>query len=574
MSRTLVAHEQQLMRIFSDDYVFSIPGYQRPYSWTTEQAGELIDDIYGFMRSTDRNLAEMPPYFLGSIVLIKQEALPKAVVVDGQQRLTTITLLLSAIREKVTDEKARSGVTKLIYEQGDIILNTENHYRLSLRERDRHFFREFVQHEGGIGMLVKKTEKLPDSQNNLRENATLFLSRLDNLPEDDRVRLAQFIATRCYLVTVCTPDLESAFRIFNVLNSRGLDLGATDILKAEIIGGISPDKRDRYTAVWEDIEDDLGREEFGNLFSHIRMMFRKSKQQGTLLKEFHDHVKYSSGESFIDEMLIPLANAYEEIIDAGFTSRQDAERINTHLYWLSRIEFRDWMPPALAFLLRCRNDSGQVLKFFRDLERLVYSMLIQRWGINQRVERCSSLTAAVESGSDLWQDGSPLMNTPGEQWSTYEALSGPLYETHSARALSVLLLRLDSLVSGGGASYSFDTVTVEHVLPQNPHPDGMWIQWFPVPAARVSWVHRIGNLALLTRKKNSSAGNYEFPKKKESYFTKGGVSPFALTTQVLTHSEWTPEIVARRQSELLSVLETHFGLESRKDPLVSAFETL
>jgi uncharacterized protein with ParB-like and HNH nuclease domain len=313
MSRTLVAHEQPLSKIFSDDFVFSIPGYQRPYSWTTEQARELLDDLYGFMRSTDKELGEMPPYFLGSIVLIKQEALPPTTVVDGQQRLTTITLLLSAIRAKVSDNKARQGISKLIYEQGDIILNTGNHYRLTLRERDRDFFRDFVQHEDGVERLIALNDKLPDSQNNIRENARLFLTRLDEIAAEDRLRLAQFIATRCYLVTVCTPDLDSAYRIFNVLNSRGLDLSATDILKAEIIGNVKAENRDNYTTVWEDIEDDLGREDFGNLFSHIRMIYRKAKPQGTLLKEFREHVTYGSSEDFIDKTLTPLASAYEEI---------------------------------------------------------------------------------------------------------------------------------------------------------------------------------------------------------------------------------------------------------------------
>jgi hypothetical protein len=304
------------------------------------------------------------------------------------------------------------------------------------------------------------------------------------------------------------------------------------------------------------------------------MIYRKAKPQGTLLKEFREHVTYGSSEDFIDKTLTPLASAYEEISDAGYTSQRDAEAINTHLYWLTRIEFKDWMPPALAFMQRHRNDFDKTLNFFRDLERLVYSMLIRRLGINERVERCSSLTYTIEKGGDLWADKSPLLVSPSEQWATYEALNGPLYSTHSARALSVLLLRLDSLVSGGGASYSFDTVTVEHILPQNPRPESTWLEWFPEPAQRISWVHRLGNLALLTRKKNSSANNYDFTKKKDAYFTKGGVSPFALTTQVLQHAEWRLDVVTKRQDELLKVLEIHWGLQSRKSPADELLDSL
>src|SRR5690606_16362096 len=130
-------------------------------------------------------------------------------------------------------------------------------------------------HEDGLSTLIKLNTPLPDAQARLRTNAQIFLDSLARLTELELARLVQFIITRCYLVTVATPDLDSAYRIFGVLNSRGLDLNATDILKAEIIGGIAAKQRDAYTKKWEDAEDDLGREDFGDLFSHIRMVYRK-----------------------------------------------------------------------------------------------------------------------------------------------------------------------------------------------------------------------------------------------------------------------------------------------------------
>jgi hypothetical protein len=92
--------------------------------------------------------------------------------------------------------------------------------------------------------------------------------------------------------------------------------------------------------------------------------------------------------------------------------------------------------------------------------------------------------------------------------------------------------------------------------------------WFPSPDTRATVVHTLGNLALLTRKKNSAASNFDFSRKKAAYFTHGGVSPFALTTQVLQHVMWTPAIVADRQENLLSKLEQHWRLQDRKNPTV------
>jgi len=144
MSKTLVAHEQPIVKIFSDDYVFRIPGYQRPYAWGTEQAGELLDDLTTFMQAAGGPVEDMPPYFLGSIVLIKEESAPDADVIDGQQRLTTLTLLLAAIRASV-DAKNAAEVTPLIYEKGSAIRGTKDRFRLTLRERDSAFFQTYIQ---------------------------------------------------------------------------------------------------------------------------------------------------------------------------------------------------------------------------------------------------------------------------------------------------------------------------------------------------------------------------------------------------------------------------------------------
>ena len=228
-----------------------------------------------------------------------------------------------------------------------------------------------------------------------------------------------------------------------------------------------------------------------------------------------------------------------------------------------RLDFSDWLPPALAFAIRYRNKAEMMEQFFRDLERLAYALLVTRAGINERIERFSRLTEAVELKADLEDPTAVLQLNAQEQWDMYSALSGPIYETLSARSCATVLLRLDSLLSGGGATYQYDTVTVEHVLPQTPAPDTDWIGWFPDIIFRELTVHKLGNLVLLTRRKNSAASNYDFSRKKIAYFTKGGISPFALTTQVLQNSAWTPEIVAARQAELLAILEMHWRLEAR-----------
>ena len=562
MARTLVAHEQAVQKVFSDDYVFRIPDYQRPYSWTTEQARELIEDLLGYMGANAGPVAEMPAYFLGSIVLIKGDT-PDADVVDGQQRLTTLTLLLSAIRANIGDA-LRVQITKRLYEEGDTFTGTEDRFRLTLRERDAAFFQDYVQRDGVFPNLLQLEEDLTDSRRNLRDNARLFQKYVEEIDEPTRISLVQFILQRCYLVVVATPDEDSAYRIFSVLNSRGLDLSATDILKAKIIGAIPENARESYTAKWEEAEEDLGRDDFSTLFGHIRTVYRKAKAKETLLKEFEAYVpEVKSPIKFIDDVLLPMARAYDELTSAAYVASQHADRVNEYLRWLNRLEFNDWVPPALAFTIRHRGAPLAMVSFMRDLERLAYYMLVTGQSVSNRIERFAKVTGFVETEQELVAEGSQLQLTPPERLAFYARLDGPIYEELSAKARAPVLLRLDSLLSGGGASYDHAVISVEHVLPQKPKAGSEWLEWFDDAAKRSALVHRLGNLALLTRKKNSSASNWDFERKKDTYFRRGGVSPFVLTTQVLDAKQWLPNVVEARQKQLMGVLEAHWRLEGR-----------
>lgn len=122
------------------------------------------------------------------------------------------------------------------------------------------------------------------------------------------------------------------------------------------------------------------------------------------------------------------------------------------------------------------------------------------------------------------------------------------------------MLRLDEALAEGEASYGFPIISVEHVLPQQPPKESKWLEWWPDDEERAEYLHRLGNLALLSRRKNSQAKNYEFKKKKERYFKRGGVSPFPLTTQVLNEREWTPKVVKQRQEQLMNKLKEIWDL--------------
>ncbi|MCW5705465.1 MAG: DUF262 domain-containing protein, partial [Bradyrhizobium sp.] len=544
---TIEASEKPIVDILCDKYLFSIPSYQRPYAWTTEHAGELLDDLLAACGET-ADVAEESPYFLGSVVLIKDPLKPEAEIVDGQQRLTTLTILLCVLRD-LSSQALADAIHLFVCQKGNPITGAVDVFRLAPRERDSAFFRDTIQTPG-------KTAALPDyrgfrdARARMIENAIVLREKLSSLSESLRQRLTMFVVRRCFLVVVAASDQQSAFRIFSVLNSRGLDLSPADILKADIIGALPTSEQEKYTNLWEDIEDELGRAPFAELFGHIRMIHRKQKMQGTLIAEFREFVPTRNQPArFMDEELQPYAAAFAEIRGTEFESFKNAEDINRQLKYLLRLDNFDWQPPAIEIIARRRNEPDFILRFLTDLERLAYALFLIRTDASERIRRYGWLLAAIQGGEDLFASNSPLQLDQTERSAVRATLNADIYLTTRIRL--PLLLRLDELVSGGSAQYETRVITVEHVLPQTPVQASQWIKDFPNEADRDRWVHKLANLVLLTRRKNSQAGNLDFEVKKEKYFrARGGVSNFALTSQVLSTPSWTLETLTRRQSEL------------------------
>lgn len=548
------ATEKALSKVFSNDFAFSIPAYQRPYAWTREQASELLTDLLSFLKDGSESLTDANPYFLGSIVLIKGEDAPEADVVDGQQRLTTITILLAILRNLLSPESGLE-VTNYIYQKGSKVEGTKDRYRLKLRERDEEFFRKYIQDGKNLDSLLElDTSQLTDSQRNIQTNAKYFLEELKQTSEQQLEQFVCYLMTRCFLVVVSTPDLDSAYRIFSILNARGLNLSLTDLLKSEIIGSIPSSQQEKYTRIWENEEEDLGRETFQELFAHIRMIYRKVKLRETSLNEFRKHIlPQQEPQQFIDNVLQPYSDALEIIKTATYKTDKDAEVVNSLFRWLNQIDNFDWIPPAILYFSKNSHTPDKLKRFFADLERLAAGLMILRADINDRIERYAKLLAAIEENLDLYTLHSPLQLTSDEVDRIIRTLDGDLYLIKRIR--QYVLLRLDSTLSEGEASYDYSVITVEHVLPQNPSEGSTWLTWFPIEEERNQYVHRIGNLALLSRKKNAEAQNYDFDKKKEKYFISNkGISPFALTSQVLQQSEWTPDVINQRQVSSLQSL--------------------
>ena len=192
----------------------------------------------------------------------------------------------------------------------------------------------------------------------------------------------QCSGTRTFLVVVSTPDLNSAHRIFSVMNARGLDLTPSDIFKSKVIGDVVDQDAAEYADKWEQEEVDLGRDAFADLFGHVRMIFVKERASKVLLQEFDEQVlsKYlpGKGREFVDDVLIPYSDAYEHLLTQNYPDDVNWSPVNNWLRRLMQIDNDNWRAPALWALKEHGNDPAYLSDFLRRLERLAASMLLRR----------------------------------------------------------------------------------------------------------------------------------------------------------------------------------------------------
>lgn len=545
---TIHAHESPVRKVFGDDYRFRIPHYQRPYAWEREHVTALITDLIDAQDA-------LPDYFLGSLVLVSSHD-GYHDVIDGQQRLTTLTLLFAVLAHLLPADQGQH-LHPFLRQEGNPIQGLETTYRLTIRAQEREFFETYVQSPAGIDdLLALDTIPLREVERRICDNARAIRDTLQTLDNAALYGLAAYVSQHTFLVVVRADQIETAYRIFTVMNDRGLELAASDIIKAQVIGVTEESLQAKYTEEWETYEELLGRDAFSDLFSHIRMLALKRKATSSILKELQDSVLPDylpdRPEQFVDDVVVPYGQLLHEVYRAAWIGGH-ASTINRHLRWLNQLDNFDWVPPVLRWMLLHRNDPDEVVRFIRRFDRLASSLFIRRVYVQPRITRYGKLLEAIDAGADVYAKGSPLELDEEEKARSREVLAGRIYGM-SGGAARYILMRLDARLTDSAATWDHDVITVEHVLPQRPPDDSEWTTWFN-DDERLHWTHRLANLVVLNRKRNSGASNYDFAKKKQQYFAVDGQSsPFTITNQVLGIAEWTPELLEQRQQSLIEAL--------------------
>ena len=564
MSSGFTAQPLALGRLLSDPFRFRIPSFQRPYSWTTKEAGQLLDDLSLALDEEAEDPAS-GEYFLGAMLLNTAASTTTSAgstvhdVVDGQQRLVTLTILLAVLRDLLAqnDGELPHGLREHI--ECSKASAHQRAYRIELRERERDFFRRHVQ-EPLSTAIQAETDDLTEVERRILEVREHLAAELRERSPEDLGRMASFIGQHCQVALISAEGIDRAYRIFMVLNDRGRPLQRNDILKAQIIAQIDESARAEADSIWDRTDALLG-PDFEALFSHIRAAELGPKSQ--IITGVREVIANAGGgRAFVEDMLEPYGRAFHALRNAqhaGAPQSAEIRRLLTYLGWLSGA---DWVPPALLWWRLNEGDPEKLHAFLQALERLSYALRLLGIGADKRASRYRAVVQAIHRGTVMDDPRSPLELGRDE-------LRNILYNLRNLHLRSPLvcklvLLRLNDELAGSLQSLPAADFTVEHVLPQKPGRSSAWRAWYPIAEERERCTNSIGNLVLVRRRQNENARNRELPDKLEVYFGGANADAPLITAELNGISEWRPEQVMAREQRLLAIVKSIWRLDNQK----------
>lgn len=545
------AQESSLNQVFGPSERLCMPPYQRSYSWSEREAGELLTDL---LDAVDTNT----PHFIGAIVLNKGTEEGLLEIVDGQQRLTTLTILLAVLRD-LEDDAARSNeLHSMIADEARPILGEAANWRLTLNHMDGPFFRHAVQTRGATLRLEGEVAE-SDSQRRMVLNAQTLLKRVKALSAKKRHDLAEVTTKRCALVRVVVNDKDQGFKVFRVLNTRGKEPGAHDIIKTELFQRAKFDVKDAsfYSEKWAEFEASLGGNAFDDLLHQIRSIYDKSTKGEMISAFLKTVIPKISAHKFLDDLLPRYVEAYKLISTANVENGKHAQLVSDKLNQMRALDQTSWRAPALKFLVERGMDDDSAPEFFTKLERLSYVVMLVLTDRNQRTKRFNKVIENIENNRTLFSRTGPFNVSKDETRRAFERMHGRFATFGQRRSMA---LRLNAALDGGFAIAPESDATVEHVLPRNINQDSHWMITWPDPAKRREQCDTLGNFVLLTNKVNQKADRLDYRAKKEVYFNGGGGQDFALTRDLEDQDAWTSEVVRKRTERLAEILMMEWQL--------------
>ncbi len=564
-----------LLDLLGNGHSYSVPPFQREYSWREEQWEDLWADIASVRDD------ENSRHYMGAIVLTP-ESDRRDRIIDGQQRLATLSILGLAVIERLktlaaegvdaerNEERAKALRDRFIGDKDPASLVWNS--KLDLNDADNGFYQEYLvqlrDHPNARG-LPRSNRLMRDCHRFFRE-AIASDEALGNSGERIAALLSDVISRRLYFIIISVDDDLNAYTVFETLNARGIELSSTDLLKNHLFSRVKT-KADLSSLQrrWRSVLDVVTQEAFPEFLRyHLQCTHKKVRAQ-RVFKIIRDEVR-------TPEAVMDLMNVLEARAEV-FAALRDP----THEYWMERPECREWVRE-----LRLLNVSQMTPLLFAAWEhmngqfdailRMVAVISVRYTTVGNR--NPNELERPYHNAARAILEGSARTPAAVFEYLAEIYVSDASFERDLSyleirargpqkKIAKYLLSRLESHEARRAVDFETDSGTIEHILPEKP--DASWSNAFSTNQ-QTSLVHRLGNLALLEPAINREIGNKPFAVKKARFTESRYASTRALGDD--GPDEWTPFAIESRQRDLAKSAIAVWRLDypPRRTPLASS----
>ena len=527
---------------------FMVPKYQREFKWEADHVRELFDDIENAIAD------KQPEYFLGSIVISNADS-ERPDIVDGQQRLATITILLASIRDYYLSsgdqENAQYVELEYLFEKNPV--TKEINPRLKLGDADNEFFEQAIltpaaKRNKNLSAIQKSHARMEAAKKQAAAYVQKMVSSGTN-PDEQIFARVGYLAKSARIIVVRVPDAVSAFVIFETLNDRGLTLATTDLIKNYLFGK-SGTRLSEVQQRWLTMNSTItAAKDEEAIMGYVRHQWSANyglTREKELFTDIRGKIKNANLALNYATKLATDARVYAAMLNTeldfwnnyGVTAKQQMQAIE--LIGIDRMR-----PLVLATLSKFSiKEAKKALQMFVAWS-VRFLITSTNWGTleKQFSEKASRVTSGVIVDAKALRTAMkpyiPLDSDFEVEFSAASVSNGISRYLLHVLERSKAGVRQPELIANANP----DEVSLEHILPKNPTP-GTWTDFDPETA--FLWARKLGNLCLLPSDENGAATNAEFSAKKPIYAN----SKLKLTVEVAGFAKWDIKSIQDRQKIL------------------------
>lgn len=537
-----------LSDIIGNGKTYIVPPYQRDYSWKRDQWEDLWNDIIAINETGH-------VHYMGSIVL-QNMGDKKYLVIDGQQRFSTLTLIVLAVIGKlnnlidnkieVENNQERVSLLKKKYigdkDPGSLTYSS----KLQLNENNNSFFQS--------NLLVFRppinVNTLQDSDKQIWNAFNYYVARVNELFKDEKEGkkitnfLNKLIAERLMFIQIIVEDELSAYTVFETLNSRGVGLTVTDLLKNYLFSISTQVDLPHIKTKWKKIVDIIGLDSFPTFLRHYWISKNRLIRQEYLFRAIKESILDSPSVISLLDSLEDNALLYKALSNYSDNFWGGHREIKKRVKELTLFKEKQAYPILIAAHNNLsQEDFARILKLvtiitFRytviaKLHTNLKEDIYNKAAIQISNNKATTITQIAELVRPLYPSDNDFKN---------DFSSKSISTKRGKKIVRYILFRLENHLSQTDNDFEENPGTIEHILPENGNKN--YLEQFP-QSIHESVVYRLGNYTILEDDKNRACEALPFDDKKVIYAT----SQYELSKEINSNS-WTPNSIDIRQERL------------------------